>query len=220
MRLCDAILTCAFTVVSVGAIILGVRELPARSIHNSPLAEHKTLEDSPDLAPVPELEARVVLPTAWIKEFLASKSYEVSVQLTGDNLPLVSKFTNLERTMSNEHDLRSWTRYIVDHDREDPDIELEDEEEESVDLKIDEFILYLVENRGFKTEDLRFLHRQDLDYGYEQIEEELSIIYERERSAHNIEVWGEVLEASFSHVRTSFVITSVALVSGALIIAI
>ncbi|RKP29344.1 hypothetical protein METBISCDRAFT_28290 [Metschnikowia bicuspidata] len=186
----------------------GVRELPARIIHSAQNGLEPFGDDLAEAMSVPVTETKVKLPVPWFKEYMAYKSHQASVLLMNENKPLSLKFTNLEKTMSNENDLRSWTRYIIDYDRDEPE-EAEDESEKSIDVTIDEFIAYLVEQKGFIKEDLQFLHRPDLDYGYEQVEEELSSIYERERAATNIEVWGEAHEARLSSaIRTSFHVTA------------
>lgn len=214
MKISFILLILGVTIPANAANIQGVRDLPSRVVHQTHKSESRltTDDESPAaLGQLPELETKHTLPTAWIKEYLAFKSHEVSAMLVDSNAPLTSKFTNLERTMSDEDDLRSWTKYIVAHDREELIREKEQTSQQTIDLRIDEFIAFLVEERGFKAQDLQFLHRQDLDYGYEQIEEELSRIYEKERIAHTIEVWGEVLGASLSTcVRKSVLITVIA----------
>lgn len=210
----------ACTVVSLG--IQDVKDTPARVLYSSPSDEGSfgSSESTADpIEDLPELEAKVTLPVAWIKEYLEFKSHDVSVSLVTENRPLRSKFTNLERTMSNDEDLRSWTRYIIDHDRDEIQASETNIEESSVDLKIDEFISYLIDHKGFKSEDLQFLHRPDLDYGYEQIEAELSRICEIERNAQRIEVWGEALKGTRScSIRTSFLLTSMAVTTSALLL--
>lgn len=206
--------------------ILDVRDAPARVVH-TPLrqsdyfpAQDTSFSNDTNI-PLPETKVR--LPVAWIKEFLAFKSHDMSEMLSDDNKPLTSKFRNLERTMSNDCDLRSWTRYIVNHDRDELDAKSENDSEQSVDLKIDEFIAFLVHHKGFRAQNLQFLHRQDLDYGYEQIEEELTKVFEDEREARRIEVGGEVLGASTSSsslCTTSFFVTCVAVVAAACVLAI
>lgn len=127
----------------------------------------------------------------YVKEFLALKSASFHTATdTVKTAPLSSKFTNLERTLSDEGNLRSWTRFIVDHDWEDFEITPDVPSEASVDLEIDEFITYLVTHRGFRSSDLQFLHRKDLDYGYDQITEELAKIKERYAEPKNIDVSG------------------------------
>lgn len=210
MKLCLVLLALMLAFPVAAGNIQGARNVPSRVVHQPHGTESTSHGDDSPASPSgpPELEIKHKLPTAWIKEYLAYKSPEVSAMLVNDNAPLTSKFTNLERTMSDEDDLRSWTRYIIDHDREDTTLGTQPESQETIDLRIDEFIAFLVEQRGFRAQDLQFLHRQDLDYGYEQIEEELSKIYERERVAKTIEVWGEVLSARRStSVGTSLLVT-------------
>lgn len=219
----ELILLALFASIVLSQAIQNVRDVPVRVVYSSPTDPDsmESLEPISDfIDDLPELEAKVTLPMAWIKEFMAFKSHDVYISLVGETRPLKSKFTNFERTMSDDEDLRSWTRYIIDHDRDDINAENTTDEEESVDLKIDEFISYLVEQKGFKSDDLQFLHRPDLDYGYEQIETELSRIYDLEKSAQNIKVWGEILQAtrSFS-IRISFLLTFVAVVISACLLA-
>lgn len=225
MKLTVFFITAKLVSFTAAASIQGVRELPARVVHSSvkpTTVDDKDMPESPLEPPLelPELKTKMRLPVAWIKEFLTFKSHDISISLLGDNQPLKSKFTNFERTMSDETDLRSWTRYIIDHDREELRQTEAQQSQDSVDLRIDEFISYLVQQRSFKKEDLQFLHRQDLDYGYEQIEEELTKVYEREKQAKQIKVWGEVLEASRSlPVRTSFILLTIAAATGACLLA-
>lgn len=207
----------AISVVSLG--IQDVGDVPARVVYSSPNDEvgivslETTVDPTDDL---PETEAKVILPVAWIKEYLDFKCNQAQLSLVEENKPLKSKFTNFERTMSDDEDLRSWTRYIIDHDRDETQTTKAPIEEEMVDLKIDEFISFLVDYKGFNSEDLQFLHRPDLDYGYEQIETELSRIHELERHAQKIKVWGEVLGATRSCcLRTSFLITFVVVATSA-----
>ena len=185
-----------------------VRELPARIVHSAQDELEPFEDDLAEAMSVPVTEIKVKLPVPWFKEYMAYKSHQVSLLLMNDNKPLALKFTNFEKTASDENDLRSWTRYIIDYDRDDAN-EAEDDSEKSIDVSIDEFIGYLVEEKGFIKEDLQFLHSTDLDYGYEQVEEEISSIYERQRAAKQIEVWGEAYEARLScAIRTSFHVTA------------
>lgn len=62
---------------------------------------------------------------------------------------------------------------------------------------MEEFVNYLTKFEGFKAQDLRFLQNQDtgLDYGLDEIEEELNRIKDKERAERNIEIDGESLSS-------------------------
>lgn len=173
------------------------RELPQRITHNRASVSSVAADVWPNAMDV-ELspESTVHLQTDWIKEFLAFRTLENIQNAEPSNTPLNSKFTNLERTLLDDSDLRSWTRFIVDHNRDEMEMVPEPPSAETVDLQVDEFIEYLVEHRGFQMEDLFFLRRVDLDYGYDEIEDELNTIRQREAEPRTIDIGGVVWESS------------------------
>ncbi|GEQ68740.1 hypothetical protein JCM33374_g2408 [Metschnikowia sp. JCM 33374] len=159
--------------------------VPERIVHSR---THPTVEKPESSAsPLPRSSllsmgvvpnTRVKSKTDYIKEFLAFSSLNnFHVLSNTDNAPLKTKFTNLERILSDESDLRKWTRFIVENDRDDDFVPpAEPSSAESIDLKIDDFIDYLVEHRGFSEEDLQFLHDTNYNSDYDTIDEELTEI--------------------------------------------
>lgn len=165
--------------------VLGVRDVPERLVHSrtnpaSVVPENPSTGGSRSslllMGVVPD--TKVKLKTDYIKEFLAFLSLNNFRALSvSENAPLKTKFTNLERILSDESDLRSWTRFIVEDDRDEDFTPVEETPgAESIDLKIDDFIEYLVQHRAFMAGDLQFLHDSDFDGDYDSIDEVLTEI--------------------------------------------
>lgn len=140
---------------------------------------------------IPSPQWRIQLKTPWIKDYLSFNSISaLSTQNIDKEKPLKSTIISYEDSQADENDLRSWTRYIVQSDGEDDEFH-DTHENNVVELDVDKFIKYLVEHKNFKAEDLQFLRKPDLDYGYDQIEDELAKIKRDEKQPHTISIGGE-----------------------------
>ncbi|OBA20918.1 hypothetical protein METBIDRAFT_229507 [Metschnikowia bicuspidata var. bicuspidata NRRL YB-4993] len=172
--------------------VLGIRDVPERIVHtrtNPTTAKNDNVGSTASASSLHLMgvvpETRVKLKTDYIKEFLAFLSLNSFRTLAEpEKAPLKTKFTNLERILSDDTDLRTWTRFIVEDDRdEDFTPPMESSGAESIDLHIDDFIDYLVEHRGFSANDLQFLHDNNFDSDYDGIDDVLTTI--KSKSAAN-----------------------------------
>ncbi|KAM9910761.1 hypothetical protein OXX69_004169 [Metschnikowia pulcherrima] len=169
--------------VSLAINVSGVRDVPERIVHSrtnptTASAEPSAASRSPLLLMGVVPDTRVKSKTDYIKEYLAFSSLShFRILSTTDNAPLKTKFTNLERILSDDTDLREWMRFIVEDDRDEDFVPVEESPDaECIDLKIDDFIDYLVKHRGFCREDLQFLHDSNFDSDYDSIDEELTAL--------------------------------------------
>lgn len=146
---------------------------------------HKSTSSSVDL--------HVDLKTPWIKGYLAFNAlHTVSAQAVQPPT-LKSTIVSYEDSQADENDLRAWTRHVVSTHREDlPKLAKSKSDTPRVlELDVNKFIKYLVDHKHFRREDLMFLLRPDLDYGYDQIEDELGKIKRNQREPQTISIGGE-----------------------------
>lgn len=145
--------------------------------------------------PIPPVSAAVAS-SAWIKDYLLFYSKKPEIHsLQVEAKPRRTKITNYGSRLSNENDLSSFTRHLVELLRE----EFEPKKKKPknvkqppvVDLDIDHFITYLVEHKGFTERQLAFLRRPQLDYGYDTIEKELTLIRRQQTDQKHISIGGE-----------------------------
>lgn len=125
----------------------------------------------------------------WIKDYLAYKSLPVAKYQNSDN-------DNLSRTIvvscddcqAYESELCLWspcTQTDGDHNSQ------ERAETNVFEIDVESFIAYLVEHKNFTPEELGFLRSQNLDYGYDEIESELSKIRRNWKDPQKITIGGE-----------------------------
>lgn len=137
---------------------------------------------------VPDVELPIQPRTPWIKDFLAFSSHPaINVQKSDKDIPPESTFVS----DGDESDLSSWSRHIVQTDNSDDNAEQGIASNNVLKLDVDNFIKYLVEHKNFTPEDLDFLRSQDLDYGFDQIEDELDKINRNHKDPHTITIGGE-----------------------------
>lgn len=135
----------------------------------------------------------VSLKTLWIKEYLAFNSLPlVSVQTASDPLKVLkSTIVSYENSQADENDLRAWTRYLAETNNEPPEQSQTEPDQQVLELDVEKFIEYLVEHKHFRPEELEFLRRANLDYGYDQIEDELEKIKSNRQEPKTISIGGE-----------------------------
>lgn len=148
----------------------------------------------PDILPP---VSATVASSAWIKDYLQffSKAPELrALEVPAPSLkPMRTKITNYGNRLANENDLSEFTRHLVEQLREEyePKPKPKIQKQPVIDLDIDQFIAYLIEHKGFTEKQLAFLRRPKLDYGYETIERELTMIRRQQNEPKNISVGGE-----------------------------
>lgn len=169
------------------------RQAPDSKIKLSPAASLSL--GIPDVLPP---VSATVASTAWIKDYLQffSKTPELrALEAPAPSLkPMRTKITNYGSRLSNEHDLSEFTRHLVEQLREEYEPKPKPkkiQKQPVIDLDIDQFIAYLIEHKGFTEKQLAFLRRPKLDYGYETIEKELTMIRRQQNAPKNISVGGE-----------------------------
>lgn len=139
---------------------------------------------------------------SWIKDFLMfkeqdtgtsdkSKNKKKTSKEKHENSKLQSKITNYDDTVSDPRDLKRWVRLIADEGKDQPYVQSKYVYNNEIELDVEEFIKYLVEEQGFNVTDLEFLRSKNLDYGLGEIEQELNKLKETKGSPKVIDIGGE-----------------------------
>lgn len=139
---------------------------------------------------------------SWIKDFLMfkeqdtgtsdkSKNKKKTSKEKHENSKLQSKITNYDDTVSDPRDLKRWVRLIADEGKDQPYVQSKYVYNNEIELDVEEFIKYLVEEQGFNVTDLKFLRSKNLDYGLGEIEQELNKLKETKGSPKVIDIGGE-----------------------------
>lgn len=139
---------------------------------------------------------------SWIKDFLMfkeqdtgtsdkSKNKKKTSEEKHENSKLQSKITNYDDTVSDPRDLKRWVRLIADEGKDQPYVQSKYVYNNEIELDVEEFIKYLVEEQGFNVTDLEFLRSKNLDYGLGEIEQELNKLKETKGSPKVIDIGGE-----------------------------
>lgn len=147
---------------------------------------------------------------SWIKDFLIFKEQKVSAmssssslssgslrdksKLKQENKQLQSRIKNYDDTVSDPRDLKRWVRLIADEGKNEFGKKHSSKnyiQKNEIELDIEEFIHYLVEEQGFNSSDLEFLRLKNLDYGLGEIEKELNKLKEAKGSPKVISIGGE-----------------------------
>ncbi|RCK66716.1 putative GPI-anchored protein 46 [Candida viswanathii] len=140
---------------------------------------------------------------SWVKDFLMFKEQEHTVKTKSKsrgksrteekptNTKLQSKITNYDDAASDPRDLKRWVRLIADEGKDQPYVQAKYVYNNEIELDIEEFIRYLVEEQGFNSTDLDFLRSKNLDYGLGEIEQELNKLKEAKGSPKVIDIGGE-----------------------------
>lgn len=147
---------------------------------------------------------------SWVKDFLMFKENEhidsseakskykknnnknkASNRDKTDDFKLQSKITNYDDTISDPRDLKRWVRMIADEGKDQQYVPSKYVYTNEIELDIEEFIRYLVEEQGFNATDLEFLRSKNLDYGLGEIEQELNKLKETKGSPKVIDIGGE-----------------------------
>lgn len=154
----------------------------------------------------PPVSATAVSVTPWISEYLEYKAkmnvpfdaFEATLLLTPmlqGSKHLNTKITNYGSKLSNNGDLLSFTRHLVELLKQHYAEKLGKEKSSSSapeDLDIEKFIKYLIEHKGFTEDQLEFLRRPELDHGQDVIEKELTRIKQKQGPPKRITVGGEL----------------------------
>lgn len=177
-------------------VCVGMKDMPVNEPRrvvplDHPVESSPTTSDTIQLANSAQLHA--ALRTPYIEEYLAFNSLPfVSAQAVQPVRKMKSTIISYEDSQADENDLREWTRFMIKtHKHPNSPIESESRKEKVLVLDVDKFISYLVEHKHFPVEELEFLRRADLDYGYDQIEDELAKIKRNMESPHTICIGGE-----------------------------
>lgn len=136
-------------------------------------------------------QVHAAMRTPYIGEYLAYNSLPPVSAYSTSNGKLRSTIVSYEDSQSDENDLREWTRFMVKTHRKPQNPEPKPKSKKVLKLDVDKFIDFLVEHKNFDRKNLEFLRRQDLDYGYDQIEDELAKIKRDEDAPHTICIGGE-----------------------------
>lgn len=151
---------------------------------------------------------------SWIKDFLIFKEQKVSTMSSSssssssgplrdkyksksnqENKQLQSRIKNYDDTVSDPRDLKRWVRLIADEGKNEFGKKHSSSknyiQKNEIELDIEEFIHYLVEEQGFNSSDLEFLRLKNLDYGLGEIEKELNKLKEAKGSPKVISIGGE-----------------------------
>lgn len=139
---------------------------------------------------------------SWIKDFLMfkeqdtgtsdkSKNKKKTSKEKHENSKLQSKIINYDDTVSDPRDLKRWVRLIADEGKDQPYVQSKYVYNNEIELDVEEFIKYLVEEQGFNVTDLEFLRSKNLDYGLGEIEQELNKLKETKGSPKVIDIGGE-----------------------------
>ena len=123
----------------------------------------------------------------------SSGSLRDKSKLKQENKQLQSRIKNYDDTVSDPRDLKRWVRLIADEGKNEfgKNIHQKLYSKNEIELDIEEFIHYLVEEQGFNSSDLEFLRLKNLDYGLGEIEKELNKLKEAKGSPKVISIGGE-----------------------------
>lgn len=124
----------------------------------------------------------------------SSGSLRDKSKLKQENKQLQSRIKNYDDTVSDPRDLKRWVRLIADEGKNEFGKKHSSKnyiQKNEIELDIEEFIHYLVEEQGFNSSDLEFLRLKNLDYGLGEIEKELNKLKEAKGSPKVISIGGE-----------------------------
>lgn len=130
------------------------------------------------------------------------------------DLKLKSKITEYEDSLSNPKDLKRWVQLIADKPTAPTITHNQDgslssstfrsssirtkafttgskNDQQQLEIDIDEFINYLINEQGFNRDDLQFLRMKNLDYGLGEIEQELNKLKDQQGKPKVIKIGGE-----------------------------
>lgn len=126
----------------------------------------------------------------WIKDYLAYKSLPVVKYQNSDNDDLSRTIVvSCDDCQAYESELCLWSPCVTQTDGyHNSQVKAESNVFE---IDVESFIAYLVEHKNFTPEELGFLRSQNLDYGYDQIESELSKIMRNWKEPQKITIGGE-----------------------------
>ncbi|KAI3404512.1 hypothetical protein KGF56_002704 [Candida oxycetoniae] len=120
---------------------------------------------------------------SWVKDFLDFQAQQVFAMAVvpgsggrnnNNNIQLKSSITAYEDSLNNPQDLKRWVRIIADKPITPEMRRTKNHVNNEIEIDIDEFINYLVQEQGFNPDDLQFLKLKNLDYGMGEIEQELN----------------------------------------------
>lgn len=159
-------------------------------------------DDNEDISSSASSTPKVHSRRSWIKDFLMfkeqdtgtsdkSKNKKKTSEEKHENSKLQSKITNYDDTVSDPRDLKRWVRLIADEGKDQPYVQSKYVYNNEIELDVEEFIKYLVEEQGFNVTDLEFLRSKNLDYGLGEIEQELNKLKETKGSPKVIDIGGE-----------------------------
>ena len=159
-------------------------------------------DDNEDISSSASSTPKVHSRRSWIKDFLMfkeqdtgtsdkSKNKKKTSKEKHENSKLQSKITNYDDTVSDPRDLKRWVRLIADEGKDQPYVQSKYVYNNEIELDVEEFIKYLVEEQGFNVTDLEFLRSKNLDYGLGEIEQELNKLKETKGSPKVIDIGGE-----------------------------
>lgn len=159
-------------------------------------------DDNEDISSSASSTPKVHSRRSWIKDFLMfkeqdtgtsdkSKNKKKTSEEKHENSKLQSKITNYDDTVSDPRDLKRWVRLIADEGKDQPYVQSKYVYNNEIELDVEEFIKYLVEEQGFNVTDLKFLRSKNLDYGLGEIEQELNKLKETKGSPKVIDIGGE-----------------------------
>ncbi|KAI5957903.1 hypothetical protein CANMA_004335 [Candida margitis] len=124
---------------------------------------------------------------------------------------LKSKITEYEDSLSNPNDIKRWVRLIADKPKaasnnndgsstgsafisssiKTKSFSNGNKSSDQIEIDIEEFINYLINEQGFNSEDLQFLRMKGLDYGLGEIEQELNKLKDQQGKPKVIKIGGE-----------------------------
>ncbi|EGW32926.1 uncharacterized protein SPAPADRAFT_65943 [Spathaspora passalidarum NRRL Y-27907] len=165
-------------------------------------------------------------PKSWVKEFLIFKqSKKMSMMSVQEKNSLRTRIKNYDSTESNPYDLKKWVQLVSSDKSDDESNGITkkysnhnngiNNNNNEIEIDIDEFIKYLVNEQGFNPADLQFLKTKNLDYGLGEIEKELNKVKDQKRNPKVIKIGGE--EESLGNkikVHSYFVIFLVVMIFG------
>lgn len=125
-----------------------------------------------------------------------------------------SKITEYEDSLSNPKDLKRWVQLIADKPTAPTITHNQDgslssstfrsssirtkafttgskNDQQQLEIDIDEFINYLINEQGFNRDDLQFLRMKNLDYGLGEIGQELNKLKDQQGKPKVIKIGGE-----------------------------